>query len=267
MKKERKIENEIFAKNLKYYFKLWKSEKDENEEENRSQALFAKKVLSNRKSVSDWMNAKTKPQDDQIERICGVLGIKKEMLYDSSDQEKLLYDKQFTREIHEHYQQYCDGLGLSHDFMKFLKSEIQDELFPVWTPIMEDGLVNPFEEDKFRRATPPKVYQSKNEYQRQTVTEKGIRTVNLTYIDYEFMKEVQEEVISYIEYLYFKRKKEMEITVEKVNSENITKREDGVIFVSVPSRKKMEEMDRFEKYRTKEHVEEVLKNAKNNKER
>lgn len=254
MAKKRKPQYEPFAKNLRNAFEKWQTKTGGTQE-----TLAEKIGVADRKSISDWLNARSYPTEENMESLCEILNVTENELLKFSRQEKYRYDKDFTLEIHEKFQTFCEALGLNHDFLKFVKSAIPDEEFPVYSPVCYPDLMD----ENFERATLMEAFEcdTQNEYQRRLSDGK---TINLSHADYAFLKEVQDNVCSYIEYLFYKRKKEMEEDVQNINANNIT-RKGGAVFVKHPSANKMLELDRFRKYATEEYIQEVLNNGKNNK--
>ena len=261
MPKPRKPEQEIFASNFKTLFENWQEEM-KSEGSSGSQEHFAKLVFSNRRSVSEWMNAQSKPSKETMKRICDIFHTTEEELNNGTRAQNYRYSKNFTQEIHNKFMDYCEDLGLNHDFMKFVKTVIKDEEFPVWSPIYEpeenwlSPVLGEYERKPFYDAFES---ESTNEFQRKT---KDGKTVNLGYADFGIMKEVQNEVSSFIEYSYFKVAKGMQEDLDSVNRDYV--HSDTGEFIGV-SNKKLWERDRYSKYQTDTFIKEVRNNGKHNK--
>ncbi len=237
MGKERKPQNEVFAKNFGMYFKRWQAETGGTQDD------FAVQVgIADRKSISDYLNAKHKPSEDNLNAICEELGVTVDMLYQSNKQDQYRYDKAFTESLHMRFQKFTNDIGLSNEFMKFLKEFIPDQDFPVYSPIRKTGGL--FTEVSFVRPKSAEAFQcdEQNEYQRKR--EDG-KTINLTEFDYLFMKDLQSEVISYIEYLCFKRKKEMEDEVSACMNSITTVEKDGISYMIDRSEEAIKKNDKY----------------------
>ena len=240
---------EIFAQNLKEHYERWKKMTPRGNQE-----LFASLVeVENRETISKWLNGKVYPVPENMRKIEKVLGVTEEQLWSGHFHEfRYEEDSQFTHEMHDQFRAYTEAIGLSGDFLKFVKSSIPDEKFPVYSPIIaEHGMLeSTLTRQPFANAFMTK---STNEFQR---TASG-KTVNLSYPDFQFLRSVQDEVVSLIEFLYLKRAQEMKTEVQKAQLASIKKEGDITVFCDVDLR----QFDSYMKYMTKENVEEVLKNG------
>lgn len=162
------------------------------------------------------MNARSYPTEENLEQLCIVLGTTEEELNglrDSSFEEKLQYDQKFTKAILNGYQDFNNGIGLDESFLRFVRKEIKDEEFPLNTQIVLNTKT-----DQYERIIPTEAYEIKSNSLYQLSIENG-KTINLSYADFAFLKDVQTEVVKYIEYLYYKRRKEIDDSIQSINDE------------------------------------------------
>lgn len=246
--------NTIFAQNFSRYFEEWKKQ-----DSGRNATKFAKLIYSNRVSVSKWKNGNAYPTEENMKRICEVLHVSEDQLTDASLYKKAYtHDSHFTENLHHRFQKYCDCIGIESDFMKFAKSAVPDEEFPLWSPIVETGdLLN----IKYHRQSLASAFESdsSNEFQRSI----DGKTVNLCYADFQFLREVQEDVKEFIRFKYYQRKHEMESEVSAVQ----TASEETVNGVKITSSISPEKYDRFMEYQTTKSVNRILEGKNHGKEK
>lgn len=232
MNKKAKEQYRLFASNFEKKFNAWRKENKGGQE------YFAELIdVADRKTVSNYINAVNYPSPETMELICSVLDTTEEELNGGAHDERYKYDEHFTKELHLTFQQYADSIGLSSDFMRFVKSAVSDSEFPVYSPIVSTAT-----EPKHHRQPLAEAFPCKDSNEFQCSIKGG--TVNLGYADYQFLHEVQEEVIDYVRYLYFKRKKEMESEVCRVQSASTEKVNGVTVYDSLP----IDEMKKYDPY-------------------
>ncbi len=244
-KEQRKPQYEIFARNFSDHFEEWQKRTKGTQES------FADLIGTTRKTVSNWMNAINYPQEKLLEAICQTLNVTEQELNVGTIKEYLKYDENFNEDVHRESKEYTDSIGLNSHFMKFMKENISDDIFPLWSTIVETSF------DTLGRKYDLEAFQSEGQNEFQRKLEDG-KTVNLTYVDYMFMKDVQNEVISYIQFLCYKRKREMEEEVKACQNEY-----DQLTFVK--SNTIHDIAMKHDKYM--ERLQEVLKNGKHKEKR
>ena len=240
MTKNEKQQYMIFASNLRRHYERWKSV-----EYGRNQDKLAKAVgLADRKSISNYMKAVNYPDPVTLQRLCEVLETTPEELNGLNDsfRKHYQYDEDTADSVRRGYDAFCSGIGLNNDFLKYIRSALPDESFPLFAPIQSDPMIDQYIR---RPAEETAVATYGKEY--QIVTCDNIHT-DLTYPDYAFLKDVQDQVTELIEYLYFKRKKQLDEALKKVNDEFIITSPDGLTFTRQVSKTKLCESDPYYRF-------------------
>lgn len=246
---ERKKKNAGFADNFTLHLEQWQKENHKTQDD------FAELVgVRNRESVSKWKSGVQYPSAKVMKKIEKVLGVTEEELHGNAHQFhdfRYLYSSQFTREMHADFDKYIDGIGLSHNFMKFIKENLPDEDFPIYSPITSD-YTNP----EYHRKPIAKAFKSEstNEYQR-TVKNK---TVNLGYADYMFLSEVQKSVILLVQFMYYKRSSDMEFELKQVKDAYPPQVINGVKIYDSLTADQLMAFDPYMQYQTAESINAVL---------
>lgn len=240
MVKKQKQQYMIFASNLRKHYDKWKKEKSGNTQETLAELIGIK----DRKSISNYLNAIQYPEDDVLNNLCDVLGTTPKELNGLNDdfKTKYQYDTHTAATVRNGYDAFCAGIGLNQSFLKYVRSVLPDEEFPLFRPIESD----PFS-DQYYRADPEETAHTKTGSEYQIVTAAGVHT-DLTYPDYAFLKDVQDQVTDLIEYLYFKRQKQLNEAVQKINDECVSSDQYGLTTVKQVTEKQLRESDPYYGY-------------------
>ncbi len=254
MANERRPQYEFFSKRFKEAYKSWRKRTGGTQEK-----LAELIEVSDRRSISDWMNAKSYPTPANMKKLCEVLEVTEDSLTRSYEND-YHYSENFTEELHRKQKAFCKGIDLDLSFLKYIHEAVPDEDFPIYSPLMpktgkllpdEDGFsIGYTRQDDFLTAYR---CEEENEFQRQIGDGK---TVNLHYADLAFIKDVQEEVTNYVLYLMYKRKKEMEQELSDL-TEASTDRTKGLRVQF--SAQKIAEYDHYSKYIYKETIDQIIK--------
>ena len=240
MAQKEKQQYMIFASNLRQHYEKWKVK-----EYGRNQGKLAKAVgLKDRKSIFNYMNAVNYPDPDILEKLCEVLETTPEELNGLNDDfmKKYKYDEETAQKVRNGYDAFCTGIGLNNDFLKYVRSALPDSVFPLFTPLYQD-----FFTDQYVRTEPIETVENHDRPEQQITTSDGIHS-DLTYPDYAFLKDVQDKVTELIEIMYYKRSKEMETAVKRINSECMKTTPDGKQYFVKADKKMLCEYDPYYRY-------------------
>lgn len=208
MSSKQKKQHMLFASNLRKYYEKWKM-KDRSNTQEKLAYLVGK---ADRKSISNYLNAVNYPDEDTLNALCDILDTTPEELNGLDDfRTRYQYKEDTAERIRNGYDAFCSGIGLSNDFLKFIRSALPDESFPLFTEIIKDF-------DHCYRDTPHETAETKTGSEYQIYTAAGEHT-DLTYPDYAFLKDVQDQVTELVEYLYFKRQKQLDAALKTINDE------------------------------------------------
>lgn len=235
MKKTAKPELIIFSKNLRKYYERWEKEKGKKGYEDFADALSQYSDgdhIPTRFSISDWMNAKSKPRM-YMSAICTVLGVSEEDLNAPDNMhDRYTYDLESGKEFLNSEKVIADSLGLTPEFMRLCFKAIDPSDFPIWTSYTKAGDMSDSHVARKKPGTAPEIDGKEYEtFQIKVRTENGkSRNVYLSEADLYVMKKMQDEVISYIDYLVYKRKEEMKRELAEIQAKTYIKdKETGIV--------------------------------------
>lgn len=239
MKEKQKKQYMHFAINLRKAYTKWKKATGGNMDD-----LADAVGLQNRKSISNYLSAYQYPEEDTLQSLCEVLGTTPDALNGLNDdfETKYKYDEDTVIKVHNGFRVFNESIGLDDNFLKFVRSAFPDSSFPVYTPITHRLM-----EDHFIREEPCEAVKTDDCPHYQITTDKGI-TADLTYADFAFLKDVQDHVTSVIEYLYYKRQKEMNEVLDQVNADLIQVKPDGTTVVYGAGKEKLAKYDPYYEY-------------------
>lgn len=212
------------------YNKRWKAKK-------KSQKAFAKAMnalyekydirdrsgkeqrICTHQQVSQWLNG-TFPDDENLRCICEVLGEKPEYFTSATETELYKFSQTFMTDVGEDkILPFCEKIGLDPQFLLTLSNMFGESLgdqFPFWTPIRNNPNWLDFD-NPYMRPDPLNFWSSSAKmdtdvkmFQINAKNEEGTeKLLTLSGVDILFLRDVQNEVVNYVEYLFHKRKKEL----------------------------------------------------------
>lgn len=243
----------IFGAKFKTQFEKWQSEGD-----GRTQESFGEKIHppASRQSVMKWCRGVNIPTPDRIKQICGIFGLPEDYFDtgNATHEEKYKYESAFVTQIGRDHVEFAKEEGLNLDLVRVLSTMVDfDNDFPLYSPI------NHWTIDSAGR----KVYDRKVNHMDSAPIDidedlqflqfnRDGKRITLHKCDLAYLKEVQDEVVSFVEYLFYKRSKEMEKEVESFNNDLIVSYADSKGNITVEHKAVTEEYirshDRFAKY-------------------
>lgn len=209
-----------------------------------------------RGSVENWAKGKNIPKPETLKQICEIFGEPED--YFSIDYathaQKYSNSSDFVTKIAKRHIDFANTIDLNVDFVRALSEVIDfDSLFPIYTPIAnktvsKDSLnINWNRDIDFLNSASvidhDLSFLQINRYDKRITFHKA---------DLAYLKEVQDKVTEYVQFLFYQRAKEMEDEVRKFNDDlTVTEGtiEDGLrISHRAVTIDYMEEHDRFAKY-------------------
>lgn len=226
-----------FAKKFREKYTQWKKSERGYK---RNQQMFADLVGCNKNSISDYMNGKTVPEKRRLRKIAEVLDCDVSELLPFGHDEQYKYSQDFINQYGDELSQYAQKVGLSLFLVRGLREIVPDydESFPVFRPIMINP--NPFSdlEEKIIRRT----IETASDSARMNVSnelfqiQRNEKRISMSYCDVNFLKALQDEIVSVVEHAFAMREKEMNEETERIKDSFIAKhtREDGTIEIGYP---------------------------------
>lgn len=248
----------LFGARFSDLFQKWKDEGNRIGEK-RTQTGFGKLLCppASRGSVSNWCKGEDIPSKDRLIQICKIFGVSE----DHFDPENATHD-----ELYKSSSNFIEGIGKKHvkfatlidldlDLIRALSHCVDfEKLFPLYSPI-DHETYDPETEQKvydrevsFSGSAPVEEVDDKLRFLQ---IERDGKRITLHRCDLAYLKEVQDQVVTFVEYLFYKRSEEMKSEVQKFNDDLIEEtKEDGEIKKAYKSITPdyIRDHDRFAKY-------------------
>lgn len=208
----------------------------------------------NKNSVSDWTRGVSYPTPEKMECICKILDVEESYFQPTSLRERYWFSQEGVDEDARKKSEYADLIGLNENFLIGLREIVDfDKYYRVYTPLQVEGF---FSSERYIRIPEDRcadIEKATSNGQIYQVCRNGKR-IQLRKEDLEFLKDLQDEVSQYVEYLLYKRIQDMQKELEDLERDSMGK--SGVFTVFSD-----EKIGTYDKYHSK-----VLKRAKNGKE-
>lgn len=201
---------------LKYFSEVLSKLLDEWKEKNpgKTQADFAELVgVATPNSVSDWKCGYTPPTKDNMKKICEILGVDDSVFSPKLDDEKYLYERKRISEIGDDNLSFALDRGLNLSTIIALRDLVDfDERFPKYSPIC------PGKSGVYTRQENADSASIDKDLKFLQIKRAG-KTYTMHKVDLMYLKEVQDQIAYFVEYLFYKRAREMEEEVKAFNED------------------------------------------------
>lgn len=217
--------------------------------------------------VSKWLHGSI-PEEENFKAICEVLGLDKE--YFSPTRSEIYRDSsKYITELGKEHARFSEEIGLDLNLVKTIHDLVDfGEAFPLYTPICFDRpQVNYFKDEVTVRVGRGEAFWDHMEsapINRDEELDLDLdflqfirdgKRITLHKGDLAFLREVQDQVIEFVEYLFYKRSREMEEEVREVEERvkatvkvETTDRGTNYSFGVINTRDIITDVDRFAKY-------------------
>ena len=211
-------EREIFGAKFSDLVNNWKQAAPDGEK--RTNEILAKKLYTTRSSLQKWCSGDSLPSKVALDIICNFFKVPEDhfSLNTATPEEKYKYVSSYATEIGKSNVEFAREIDLDLPLIRALSKLIDfDERFPIYSPISErPGILQ--NNYKYNRLPHKKTF-AKN-------IDKDLNFLMLNNddgkyimhkVDLAYLKEVQDQIITFVEYLFYKRSKEMEDEVSAFN--------------------------------------------------
>lgn len=208
----------IFGARFSEQLKKWQSAG-----ENRTQEDFGKLIdpPASRISVNKWCAGKDIPRPERLKQICEIFGVEEDYFDITNATHNELYEHSgaFQTKIGKSHVEFAKRINLNLDLVEALSRVVDfNNLFPPYSPIYRE--VEPGVYDRkvnFKRSAPMEKENDLDKDLQFLQVEQNGKRITLHRCDLAFLKEVQDQIVTFTEYLFYQRKKEMIEEVEKFN--------------------------------------------------
>lgn len=214
----------IFGVRFSEQLKKWQSV-----EKSRTQEDFGKLFDPpvSRVSVNRWCRGETIPKPKCLKQICEIFAVE-ENYFDTTTathDELYKYSSAFQTALGKKHVEFAKLIGLDLNLIRALSDCVGfDNLFPLYSPIdkksIEPQTLNMIYErrDLFADSAP---VEEVDEGLRFLQVEKSGKRKTFHRCDLVFLKEVQDQIVNYVEFLFYQREKEMKEEVKQFNQDLI----------------------------------------------
>lgn len=181
----------------------WKRQQKENGKPG-SNYEFGKQVGVPNYRVSDFKSCRQGIPYSYIDKICEVLGVSPDVFEPTTDEEKYENDSQFITDLGKAHVNFAKSEGLDLNLVQALSNVVDfDSLFPIYLPIpdREDCVLT-----KKRILADSAPIDNSLQYLQ---VHRDDKTITFHKCDLAYLKEVQDQVIEFVSYLFYKRSMEM----------------------------------------------------------
>lgn len=223
-----KTKSKIFGARMKKKFLEWQ-ENRRKEGKPFSMKAFGEMLSprASRGSIENYLKGKQLPGRDRIKQICELLGVDEEYfdLENASHGELYEYSSAFQEDVAQKNLSFAKERGLDVSFVEAL-SKIVD--FDTWFPVYSDIRYKREIELKpngdatmaieFYRPDTADPAPIDGSLRFMQVNQDG-KITTMHRADMAFLKEVQDQVVRFVEFLFYERSKEMDREIEKCTAD------------------------------------------------
>lgn len=226
-----KAKKQFFSDKFNRAFDEWKKKNKGKLIEGTTQKAFASMVKVSEDMIKAYKTGETYPREATLKRIISVLGVPDDYFTMKTDDERYKYSPEFMSDIGENkILPYCEEIGLDPRFLMTVRDLFGEDLgdqFPFWTQLIRNPNLLCDPSELYIRLDPVDFWSSSAEmkpdvkmFQIEVRKQDGSdnkKLITLSYSDLLFLRDVQDEVRDYIEFLFLKRKKELRTECEEAS--------------------------------------------------
>ena len=224
--KTNKASRTLFGARFSNELNKWKEKAPKGQR--RTNTTFAKLVSSTttRGSVEKWCRGENIPQEDTLKKICKIFGVSEDFFDPENATHDELYQNEanFIKGIGKQHVEFSKLIDLDLDLIRALANRVDfDKQFPLYAPIKyKDGVCS----RNVNYSDSAHIEDVAANLRFLQVEREGKR-ITLHRCDLAFLKEVQDKVVEYMEFLLYQRTKEMEEEVLKDSQDLLEVTVDG----------------------------------------
>lgn len=220
--------NEYFGKVFSRLFNEWKTRTTNGTQQKFAELCF----LSNKNSISNYANGKSIPSGATVDEIIRVfneagMNVTIEDFIPHTDEDRYHHDPIRAKGIQDHSRKFAQQIGLSEGFIEFITNCTDfcdpDNGYPIWTPLAFqlsglDAFSTTEKELEYLQDSrlvfeyhrrPPATTHAVSDDRSYTIQMKDGSSFLLSEIDLRILKNIQDRVAEFVEFVYLLRRKEM----------------------------------------------------------
>ena len=215
----------LFGAKFTEQFNKWKSQG-----ENRTEVSFGQLLdpPASRVSVSKWCSGNNIPTPERLKQIRDIFGVPDDY-FDTdnmTNEQKYHYSSVYMTDFGKKHIEFAKMIGLDLDLIRALSHVVDfDGLFPLYAPINEHMTSGEYDR-KVNFADSAHMEDVDEDLRFLQVDQDGKR-VTFSRGDLAFLKEVQDQIVDFTEYLFYHRSKQMEEETKKFNQDRLEVTVDG----------------------------------------
>ena len=230
--------------------------KDANKGKGGTQKAFASLIGVTENMIGQYKTGDAYPNEKRLKRIISALGVPDDYFTPKTQSELFQYSPEYVSNIGSNkIAPYCEEIGLNTQFLQTVRSLIGDDLgdqFPFWTPIMQRMTLDTH--NSYSRPDPVEFWNNSAEMKPEVKMfqievpakdDSGNKRLTLTSPDLLFLRDVQEEVVNYVEFLFYKRKKELKEECEEASRKALIPLQNGGSGTKPLSADELNEIDKY----------------------
>lgn len=210
------------------------------------------KPPASRSSVANWCKGDDFPTPERLKQICEIFGVNEDYFNTENATRAELYEyaSEYVTEIGIENSLFSEEIGLNLDLVYGLSQIVDfDKLFPLYAPIWQfkTDPNDPFHRIYNRNVTHANSAPIDKSLEFFQIDREG-KKITLSKPDLAYLKEVQDKIVEYVEFLFFNRTKEMKEEEKRFNEDQTVKLKNGGTATRKIDRKFLNDHDRFLKY-------------------
>lgn len=244
----------LFPEKFPRQLETWQAQQKEQGKPH-SQGEFARQVGVEPYRVSDWKSGRQGIPHTYIEDICRVLGVSPDVYEPKTHAEKYRYDTEFMQtEIGKSHSEFAKQEGLDLGLIRAISKVVDfNKEFPLFAPFghwtLDPKTGEKYYDRKVNYADSVPFNKTLDEDLRFLQVNRDGKTITMHRADLAYLKEVQDQIVRFVEFLFYERSREMKDETIRFNEDLIVTETDSdgnkVTWKKEPDEEFIREHDRF----------------------
>jgi len=209
---ERKNKYPYFSKVFTDLLEEWKKENDKTQE--KFMELIGVQTVN---SITHYKKGYSYPKKNTLQKICEVLDVDESVFTPKSPTERYENDPLYITAVGKDRSRFAKEIGFDMRLLSVLRKLINfEEEFPIYSNIVQTNNKEFIRNPNFLDS---QIIQE--EELKDLQIQHNDKTITLHNVDLMFLKEVQDQVVKYVKFLFYERSKEMLAEIQSINKDYI----------------------------------------------